>query len=65
MLLARFVWHRYPHKPVDWLFADAERAQGRRIRALVPNLAEHVGRVFDACSMHIRCVFDAVRTRRA
>lgn len=30
-------------EPVDWLIADVEKREGRRVRALVPNLAEHIG----------------------
>ena len=37
--VAAWIWD----KPVDWLIADIERNGGGRLRALVPNLAEHVG----------------------
>ena len=42
-VLARYVAAWIWDKPVDWLIADIERNGGGRLRALVPNLAEHVG----------------------
>ena len=42
-VLAAHVAQRVSDKPVDWLIGDVERAGGGRLRALVPNLAEHVG----------------------
>jgi hypothetical protein len=43
-VLAAHVAARFTAKPVDWLLAEVEKAPGgARLRALVPNLAEHVG----------------------
>lgn len=42
-VLASHVAARHTEKPVDWLIADVERAGGARLRALVPQLAEHIG----------------------
>jgi len=43
LALAAHVETRFTAAPVDWLLAEVERAGGARLRALVPNLAEHVG----------------------
>lgn len=36
---------------MDWLLADVEKREGRRLRALVPNLCEHIGRAVNPASL--------------
>lgn len=43
LVLAAHVEARFTTAPVDWLLGEVESAGGARLRALVPNLAEHVG----------------------